>query len=452
MAERLDRRGFLRLGGIATLAAAGLGTACNAGGQESKTATTSVTKGKKTLRIAQGAHFVPAYDQWFDQEYVKRWGEEHDVDVVVDHILFSDLQARGDSEVSAGRGHDLFWFITPAAVLEDEVVDHRDIVEEVEAKLGKMTGLVERDVLNPKTGKYFGFPDFWVAFPVNYRVDLWSGVEPGARPATWDDIRRAAPKLKAAGHPVGIGLSPQVDSAANALAFMHAYGTSIQDEAGNVAIDSPATIEALKVASEVFRRGMTDEVLSWDNSADNRFLASGNGSLIIDPVGAMRAVEQQDPTLAQKIALAPLPAGPAGALGPGISAVYVIWKFSPNQELARQFLVDLGLNFRERFLHSEFYNLPPFPQAVPDLAELLAKDPAAPAGKYSLLGDAATWSTNVGHPGPTNSAFAEVFNQFLIPKMFAAVARGDMSPEDAVRAAQAQITPIFDKWRAKGKI
>jgi hypothetical protein len=36
--------------------------------------------------------------------------------------------------------------------------------------------------------------------------------------------------------------------------------------------------------------------------------------------------------------------------------------------------------------------------------------------------------------------------------MFAAAARGDMSAEDAVLAADAKIKPIYDKWREQGKI
>ena len=134
-------------------------------------------------------------------------------------------------------------------------------------------------------------------------------------------------------------------------------------------------------------------------------------------------------------------------------SVYVIWKFSRNQEMAKQFLVDLALNYREAFLRSEFYNLPAFPGAVPDLGELVANDARAqPPDKYALLADATRWSTNLGHPGHTNAAVDEVVNQYLIPQMFAAAARGEMTPEEAVRAAEAQIKPIFEKWRERGKI
>jgi multiple sugar transport system substrate-binding protein len=87
------------------------------------------------------------------------------------------------------------------------------------------------------------------------------------------------------------------------------------------------------------------------------------------------------------------------------------------------------------------------------MAQLVAKDDKVqPSGKYALLGDAEKWSTNFGHPGHSNAATDEVFNQFIIPKMFAAAARREMSAEESVRTAEAQIKPIFDKWRERDKI
>jgi multiple sugar transport system substrate-binding protein len=165
-------------------------------------------------------------------------------------------------------------------------------------------------------------------------------------------------------------------------------------------------------------------------------------------------VEKQDLELAGQVTLAPVPGGPAGRLGPhALLSVYVIMKFSRNQELAKQFLVDLALDYREPFLRSEFYNLPCFPGSVPDLGQLLADDATArPSGKYGLLAEAAGWTTNWGHPGPDNAALEEVFHQYVIPQMFSAAARGEMSAEDSVRAAEAQIAPIFDKWRERGKL
>jgi hypothetical protein len=36
--------------------------------------------------------------------------------------------------------------------------------------------------------------------------------------------------------------------------------------------------------------------------------------------------------------------------------------------------------------------------------------------------------------------------------MFAAAATGAMTAEEAVRAAEAKIKPVYDKWRDQGKI
>jgi len=132
---------------------------------------------------------------------------------------------------------------------------------------------------------------------------------------------------------------------------------------------------------------------------------------------------------------------------------YVIWKFTPQPDLAKQFLVDLTFASRDAFLRSSFYNLPAFPGAVPDLADVVATDPMArPAKKYALLADAASWSTNIGSPGAFNAAIDEVINSFVLSKMFSAAARGEKSPADAVAAAEAEMRPIFEQWRERGKI
>jgi multiple sugar transport system substrate-binding protein len=458
MGDAFSRRDFLRVTAGAAAAAA-MGAGCGSGSDKPKpsgAAKGGAPQGERTLRIAQFGHFVPAYDEWFDDEYTKRWGEQHDVEVVVDHIFVDQVASRAGAEVAAQQGHDLFGFVTPPPMFEDEVIDHREIVEEVQAKLGKMVPLCERSVLNPKTGKYFGFADNWVANPVHYRVDLWDQVAPGLTPATWDDVLRAAPKLKTLGVPVGIGMAQEVDSTWSLLSVLHSFGSSVQDEEGNVAINRPATVEAVKMVSALYTAGMPEDVFLWDGNSNNRLLTSGKSSMILNGVSAIRAAEEQDPELASQILLAPTPTARPGlgqVRGVYVTGVYVIWKFSRNQEAAKQFLVDLALGYREAFVRSGFYNLPAFPGAIPDLGDLLANDAKAkPGGKYAFLADAEKWSTNIGHAGHANAATDEVYNQFIVPKMFAAAARGEMSPEEAVKAAEAEMKPIFDKWRERGKI
>src|SRR2546430_12727783 len=60
-----------------------------------------------TLRILQWSHFIPAYDNWFDDKLAKEWGEKNGVKVRVDHIPHLELPARMAAEFAAGAGHDI---------------------------------------------------------------------------------------------------------------------------------------------------------------------------------------------------------------------------------------------------------------------------------------------------------------------------------------------------------
>lgn len=455
MSDRdLARRDFLRLaaGGAALLT-----TGAHCGGSDpAKPARTAPTdggaKGKPTLRIAQWNNYVAGYDRWFDEEYTKAWGERNEIEVVVDHFDINQLAAHAESEAASQRGHDLFQFVLSSpSPLEDHVIDHREIIEAVEAKVGKMTPHVERSVFNPTTKKYLGVSDFWGQSPIHYRTDLWGSI--GQLPNSWEDLISAGTRLKALGHPIGIGLGDDAEANTILLGLMHGYGASVQDEEGRVAINSPATVAAVKVGASLYQSAMLPEVLNWDITSNNRYFVSGRGSLIVNSIAAIRALETQDPELAGKTGLLPVPQGPRSRLGPYTVSIYVIWRFSENQEAAKRFLVDLVTDYRQPFVQSRFLQFPSFPGAVGDLASVLASDAqAVPQDKYRLLAAAAEWTTNLGYPGHANAAIDEVVKTSLISQMFAAAARGDMSAVDAAKAAEAKIKPIFDKWREQGKI
>src|SRR2546430_8385294 len=139
---------------------------------------------QKTLKIVQWSHFVPGYDKWFDNTFTKEWGAKNNTNVIVDHIAIAEVNARAAAEVSAKKGHDLFMFLAPPAAYERQVLDHKDIYQEVERKHGKKIGLAEKSTFNPKTKKYFAFSEMYVPDPGNYRVDLWSQVGFPHGPAT----------------------------------------------------------------------------------------------------------------------------------------------------------------------------------------------------------------------------------------------------------------------------
>jgi len=445
----LARRDFLRLaaGGVTVLAA---GTGCRSrSNRTTSRAHGGSFEGGEPLRIARRTNYISGYDEWWDEQ-ARRWGERNGIEVLVEYFDVTQAQAHAETEAASQRGHDVFQLVASAAPFEDHVIDHREIVEEAIAKFGTMTSFVERSIVNPKTGKCFAFSDAWNPSPVHYRTDLWEGVGP---PAGWQDLLTAGPALKARGTPIGIGLSPDIESNGGLLGLLFSFGASIQDEEARIVINSRATVEAIKFATALFRTAMTDEVLGWDIASNNRYLVTGRGSLIINSVAALRALESQDPGLAAKTGLRPVPAGPAGRFAPHAVNVYMVWKFSKNQEAAKRFLVDLIGESKENFLKSAYLQIPSFSKPASDLPGLVADDPRSqPADKYRLLAGAAAWTTNMGYPGYTNAACQEVLETSVISQMFASAATGAMTAEEAVRTAEARIKPIFDKWREQGKV
>jgi multiple sugar transport system substrate-binding protein len=167
-------------------------------------------------------------------------------------------------------------------------------------------------------------------------------------------------------------------------------------------------------------------------------------------------MEKSNPGLAKKVVLAPPAAGPGGRLGAAnVLHCYVVWKFSDKAEVAKRFLIDLVAAGEEGFRASEFYNLPCFPRAVPDLVKSLGEGKAGPPRKpgsgppsdrYALLAEADRWSALPGHPGHVTPAIDEIVQRGIIPSMFARAARGDQSPEVSVRAAEAEMRRIFARW------
>jgi multiple sugar transport system substrate-binding protein len=405
---------------------------------------------QKTLKIGQWSHFVPAFDDWFDNKFTKEWGDKNGVKVVVDHIGATELRARAAAEVAAQKGHDLFKFGDPPPAYEDQVIDHTELIQEAVRRKGKYLELAHKSTFNPKTKKYYGFSDNFVPDPGNYRKDLWDAV--GMVPDTWDDIRVGGRKIKEQfGNPLGIGLSQEVDTSMAMRAIMYSYGSTVQDEDGRVVINSKNTVEAVKYVRALYKETMTPEVFTWDPASNNRFLVSGKGSYILNAISAIRTAQKTNPEVAKNIFLWKTPAGPVKRQGlEHVMGVYVIWKFAENKELAKKFLIDYIDNFEAAFVASEFYDFPTFENAVPNLQDRIANDPVSdPPDKLKIIGTALEWATNVGYPGYATAPIDEVFNTFVVNTMMAKAARDEMSPEEAVSAAEKEIKRIFDKWEKR---
>ena len=462
-----------------------------------------------TLRILQWRHFVPPYDEWFNTVFAPKWGERNGVNVVVDNVGLAEIPGIAAAEaarVAAGQdpGHDLIQFNSPPASFEPQAAAeaHREVIQELvdTHKVGPYIELAEKSTFNPVTGKYFGVSDNFVPDPLHYRRDLWDQAvaEVGGppEPVSYDALLKVGRKLKEMGHPVGLGLSQEIDTNMWLRSAMYSWGTSVQDEESNVVLDVPPyrekTLDLLRFVKALYEEAMFPGVFAWTAASNNEEFLAGRISVAMNAISISRTAHRQAAEALARGAGPDHPAvqlavnteiterapeGPEGARGlEHVMGVYVIWDTGNTRviEAAQQLLIDLIRSYDPdvaeqegwgpgKFVASQAYDYPTFYNAIPKEKRLafLRNDPVyAPIAeatgdrpnKLERIETAFEWAHNVGWPGPSNAAIDEVFNTFVIPTMFAKVAQGVASPEAALDEAAAEIRRIFEKWRAQGLV
>lgn len=446
---QLSRRDLFKAGGAAAVAL-GLGptllTSCAAGG------------GKKGFKILLWSHFVPKYDTWFDG-WAKDWGKKNSVTVTVDHINQADLPAKTAGEFAAKAGHDLIEWITPPSAYEPNVLDMKDVVQEAVNKYGAQVPFCKASSYNPHTGKYYGFCHTWTPDPGDYRKSLWSQVGLPNGPSTYDELLAGGTEIKSKLKVrMGIGMSPEVDSNMAARAMIWSYGGSVQDANENVTLNSDATVAAVEYMAKLYKQSMTSEVFSWNAASNNQGLVAGQLSYILNSISAYRTAQTTNPSVADDIFFVPALTGPSGTglASEHVIRSYIVPTWAKNVDKIKKFLLDLVGADKEAVDNSELYDFPAFAN-TPGVAPLpgwLQSDPfkSNPLNKLALLAASQQWSTNVGHPGPSNAAIGEIFTTNVLPTMMAATARGTSSAKDAVASAHSQCEAIFAKWRKQGLV
>jgi Bacterial extracellular solute-binding protein len=457
---RIRRRTFLQ-GAAATVILAGCGGENKSARQEPAGGAPAVefkepsTRLSGDLKLLMWSHFVPRHDKWFDP-FAKDWGKRVGVNVTVDHIDVTGIPARIESEIAAGAGHDIIQYIGPLPQFEPSVVDLADLTQEAEGRFGKQIELCHKSSYNPQTKKYFAYSPAWAPDPGDYRKSMWAKAGLPTGPPSYDDLLRGGSEIKSKQHvQLGIGMSQEIDSNMAARALLWSFGGAEQDEGSNVIINSPETIAAVEYMKKLYEGAMTQEVFGWIPASNNQGLIAGKLSYILNSISAYRTLQGVNPSVAKDVFFVKAVKGPKAALvAQHVMYNYIVPKHAKNVDAAKEFLLHYTQNWPRVTWESELYDFPAFPKRVPKLNDWLDNDPfgSEPPNKLAVLKDALDWSQNVGYRGYANAAIGEVFGTFILPNMLARAARGKQSPQQSVATAEAQMKPIFDKWRKKGLI
>jgi multiple sugar transport system substrate-binding protein len=388
------------------------------------------------LKIVHWKHFVPDYDKWFDV-FAKEFSDKNKCKVEVDYVATPDLPTAIAADISRGGGHDIFHLNGTGAWLYDNVLVD---VTAVSDRLSKEFGgwIPEASSIAAVRGKWLCIPHWYMSFPWIINRGYFHQVgEDYTDKTTWLDIVSIGAKLKKAGYPIGITIAQTPDSNDNLVPMMLSFKAYMFNSVGEIAFAKKEIVEVLKFGADLFHQTMTDEVLSWDDTSNNRFIASGKGSMICNPISAYRTAAKDQPDVYKNLDIVKPPIGVAGTrVGGARTMSYGIYSFSKVQDLAKEFLYTMNKEGLRGMEASTGYNHPYLRAFFKKPMPVIGHEP-----KLELLQDYQDYVKFIGYPGPMTKTATSMYAKFIVPTMFAEVCKGK-APRTAMEEAEQKLRAV----------
>jgi multiple sugar transport system substrate-binding protein len=381
-------------------------------------------------------NFAPAMDKK-QLEIAQRFTKDTGIKIKIDGIAHPQQPAKYAAEVQTQAGHDLVemrmhfpWLYEP------QLLDVSDVVGELEKKHGKImaSGYEAAHV----KGVWRAVPMYHGMFVAAYREDLFK--KAGLKiPDTWEDLYTVGKELKKMGHPVGIPISQNYDTISTAGPVLWSFGGMEVDKDGKtVRINSPQTAQMLEWYKKMYRDCMEPEVLSWTDASNNESLQQGKAGWIHNPVSAYIVAKQRKLPSADFINHHRTPGGPNGRHETDVPRSIAIWKFSKNQEAAKEwirYLLGKREVYDEWIMSADAFNLPVFEKLQDH--PVLRTDP-----RYAALKSEGVQYHLYGWPAPGNDKVQLITNSFILPNMVAKAVTGT-STKDAMAWAEGEMKKII---------
>ena len=335
----------------------------------------AIISGSK-LSVGFWDHWVPGANK-ATTDLVKEWGEKEKVEVTVDYITSqgNKLLLTTAAESQAKSGHDVLAFSTwlPSRYA-DQLVPMNDIMEPLIKENGAVNGTVE--YLGKVNGKWLAVPatsGSQIKGPCS-RIDLLkkhagidiqamypAGQAPKADAWNLDNFLKAAEACQKGGNPFGIGLGTTSDNVDTAGALFHAFGAQLVNAKGDIIVKNDQVRQVLDYYKKLMQF-LPADVPSWDDASNNKFLVSGQGTLIMNPPSAWAVAKRDAPQVAEQLWTHGFPSGPKGRYAPFLPYFWGVWNFSKNQSAAKSLITYLSqASSAEKMTNaSQGYDLPAF--------------------------------------------------------------------------------------------
>jgi multiple sugar transport system substrate-binding protein len=373
---------------------------------------------KRELTFLSWNHFVPASDDELRKQ-AEAFGKANNCTVRVDTMAHLQMPSKIAAEAQSQSGHDMYRTASADPFLyENLLVTMDDLVE----KVGKQGGgwyNFAAESCQTKSG-WKAVPWFWVSFPGTYNMAHFKKAGFDHPPKTWDELLKMGKVLKKQGNPVGIPISHCSDAHSTYWSVAWSQGAKVLEADGKTpGIVSDKTAAVIEWYKELYRDAMEPEVLSWDDAGNNRFLLSGQGSWIHNPVSPYNAALKEKMPIADDMNHHNSPGGPAGIHSAPPILGLSVWKFSKNQELAKEFFQFLLKKeyFDPWIVASNAFNHPP----LKNLADhpIWARNP-----KFAMLPKEAEFAHPRGWPAKPNEAVQRIDDNYIMTDMVAKAING----------------------------
>src|SRR5689334_5765470 len=260
-----------------------------------------------TLSMGFWDHWVPGANK-ASTDLVNEWAEKEKVEVKIDYITSNGRKNEITiaAEAQAKSGHDIlamptWWPHAQAELLEPM----NDVMGDLIKQNGEVNGTVK--YLGQAGGKWLGVPasvGSQIKGPCS-RIDLLkqhagidiqamypAGSPPKADNWNLDTFLKAAEACQKGGVPFGIGLGTTSDNVDAIGTFFHAFGAELVNAKGEITVKTDPVRQVLDYYKKLMHF-LPEDVAAWDDASNNKFLVSGQGSLILNPPSAW-AVAKRD--------------------------------------------------------------------------------------------------------------------------------------------------------------
>ncbi|WP_019013207.1 ABC transporter substrate-binding protein [Elioraea tepidiphila] len=394
-----------------------------------------------SLRVIRPARFVEP-DETFFRANAEKFSRQFNVPVRVDFVGWEDIRPQTAVLANTGTGPDVVigWSDDPH-IYADRLLDMSDVAEYLGKKYGGWQFLAEKYGKRHGTNNWIGIPLGGSTGPIVYRISAVKEAGFDKIPDSHEDFLRLCQRLKEIGKPAGFALGNAVgdgNGTANWLTWSH--NSFLTDEQGRVAINQPATIQALEYLQKLYPT-FVPGTLSWLDPTNNRAYAAQECWLTPNGVSLYFALKNDPNTrhIAEDSDHANMPRGLAPDAPQTATIINaMVFRSARFPNAAKAFI--------QFMMEAEQYN--PWltaclgywshPLKAYDNSAVWDSDPKIAVYRRGL--DYRYWS---GYKGPITAATGTAASEYVLVQMYASVAGGQATPQQAVAEAERRARRIF---------